>query len=586
MGFIRRRCILPILISAFFLFSLLRTKSVVTHGSTAVQSQRQSHHWWKEYVPDHPVTSMIPLPTQKVADIPQIQHNFEKEDGAAKARREKRRKAVKAAFVHSWKGYREHAWGMDEVGPVTGHSKETFGGWGATLIDSLDTLWIMGLKAEFEEALVAVSRIDFSSSDTLTLNIFEVTIRYLGGLLAAHDLTDGAYSVLLEKAVELGDFLYVAFDTPNRMPVLRWFWLASKEKRDQEASNNNVLAELGSLSVEFTRLTQLTGDPKYYDAIQRITDVLESHQDMTALPGLWPMSIDALTPNFNVDRRFTFGGLSDSLYDDIVTYLTQEYLMLGGRSSQYRQMYEKAMDVAKKHMFFRPLTEDGDDILFSGTVRAMSRSTITLEPESQHLTCFAGGMLAIGAKIFDRPDELDLGRKLVEGCIWAYNSMPAGVMPESFRAVQCMDEHPGCIWNPREWLNSDEDNQQPLEVLRQQAKEQGIFPGFKLISDPKYHLRPEAIESVFILYRITGDTTLQDKGWEMFKAIEKISKTKIGYGAIEDVASTKPIIIDEMESFWTGETLKYFYLLFSEPDLISLDKYILNTEAHPLLRPT
>lgn len=97
---------------------------------------------------------------------------------------------------------------------------------------------------------------------------------------------------------------------------------------------------------------------------------------------------------------------------------------------------------------------------------------------------------------------------------------------------------------------------------------------------------PEAIESVFILYRITGDTALQDKGWEMFTAIDKISKTKIGYGAVEDVTASHPIIKDEMESFWTGETLKYFYLLFSEPDLISLDKYIFNTEAHPLLRPT
>ncbi|KAM5439196.1 putative mannosyl-oligosaccharide 1,2-alpha-mannosidase [Microsporum canis] len=525
---------------------------------------------------------MIPLPDQKPAEIPPIQYGFEEEeDGDAKALRLKRRDAIKLAFLHSWKGYRDHAWGTDEVGPLSGKSKHTFGGWGATLIDSLDTLWIMGLKEEFEEAVATVSSIDFSSSETLTLNIFEVTIRYLGGLLAAHDLTDGAYPVLLQKAVDLGDMLYIAFDTPNRMPVLRWFWLASKEKRDQDASNVNVLAELGSLSLEFTHLTQLTGDPKYYDAIQRITNVLDKNQDYTALPGLWPISIDALTPNFQVDNRFSFGGLADSLYE----YLPKEYLMLGGRSPQYRKMYEKAVDVAKKHMFFRPMTEDGDDILISGTLRARGKS-ISLEPESQHLTCFVGGMLAIGSKIFNRPDELAIGRKLVDGCIWAYKSMPTGVMPETYRAVTCMDEHAGCSWNIREWLNSDEDNQQPIDELKQRAKEKGIYPGFRLISDPTYHLRPEAIESVFILYRITGDTALQDKGWEMFTAIDKISKTKIGYGAVEDVTASHPIIKDEMESFWTGETLKYFYLLFSEPDLISLDKYIFNTEAHPLLRPT
>lgn len=91
---------------------------------------------------------------------------------------------------------------------------------------------------------------------------------------------------------------------------------------------------------------------------------------------------------------------------------------------------------------------------------------------------------------------------------------------------------------------------------------------------------------MFILYRITGDTSLHDKGWEMFTAIDRMTKTQIGYGAVEDVTAAHPTITDEMESFWTGETLKYFYLLFSEPDVISLDKYIFNTEAHPLLRPT
>lgn len=34
-----------------------------------------------------------------------------------------------------------------------------------------------------------------------------------------------------------------------------------------------------------------------------------------------------------------------------------------------------------------------------------------------------------------------------------------------------------------------------------------------------------------------------------------------------------------------AETLKYYYLIFSPPDLISLDEYVLNTEAHPFLRP-
>lgn len=84
---------------------------------------------------------------------------------------------------------------------------------------------------------------------------------------------------------------------------------------------------------------------------------------------------------------------------------------------------------------------------------------------------------------------------------------------------------------------------------------------------------------------MTGDTSLQDKGWDMFTAIEKHTRTNIAYSGIDDVTSADPKLLDKMESFWTGETLKYFYLLYSEPDLISLDRYVLNTEAHPLLRP-
>ena len=77
------------------------------------------------------------------------------------------------------------------------------------------------------------------------------------------------------------------------------------------------------------------------------------------------------------------------------------------------------------------------------------------------------------------------------------------------------------------------------------------------------------------MYRITGDTIYQEKAWKMFQAIEKHSKTDIAYAALEDVTVLKPPKSDAMESFWPAETLKYFYLIFSEPDVISLDDYVL-----------
>ena len=88
------------------------------------------------------------------------------------------------------------------------------------------------------------------------------------------------------------------------------------------------------------------------------------------------------------------------------------------------------------------------------------------------------------------------------------------------------------------------------------------------------------------MYRITGDTSWQDKGWRMFEAILRATRAEAGHSAIEDVTfSEKPLLSDNMESFWLAETLKYFYLLYETPDVVSLDDWVLNTEAHPFRRP-
>ena len=88
------------------------------------------------------------------------------------------------------------------------------------------------------------------------------------------------------------------------------------------------------------------------------------------------------------------------------------------------------------------------------------------------------------------------------------------------------------------------------------------------------------------MYRITGEISWQDKGWKMFEAIIKASSTEYGHSSIQEVTVEDSYQVDEMESFWLAETLKYFYLLYSTPETISLDEWVLNTEAHPFKRPT
>lgn len=350
--------------------------------------------------------------------------------------------------------------------------------------------------------------------------------------------------------------------------------------------DREILSEVGSLTLEFTRLSQLTGNPKYYDAVQRISDMFEATQNTTKLPGMWPVSIDARTPDFKFDNWFTLGGMSDSVYE----YLPKQFMMLGGVLDQPRRMYESFLTVAKKELFFKVMNPENKELLISGDIR-IEDTGIVLETKGQHLGCFAGGMVAIGAKIFNQPDDLKVAAQLTDGCFWTYSSQVTGVGPEIFNLVGCPSSEP-CKWSEDRWydelrylnaegMTSSAFKQKALDAVRDRR----LPPGFTNLDDRRYILRPEAIESVFIMYRVTGDVAWQDKAWKMFEAIEKITKTQIAASAVADVTMAKPMKMDSMESFWLAETLKYFYLIFSEPEVVSLDEFVLNTEAHPLKRP-
>lgn len=503
------------------------------------------------------------------------------------------------------------------------------------------------------------------------------------------------------------------------------------------AGTRVVLAELGSLAVEFTRLAQLTKQNKYYDAIARITNELEKFQPNTSLPGLWPSYVDIsgcrkirlseeyeeydgtakmppvapepktppqglnkrdqagtnpernlqptvqnlseehskrsesspfhdevdceaqgiTSPPYSRNDKYTLGALADSTYE----YLPKMHLLIGGLNDQYQKMYKAAMDTTRKYMLFRPMLPDSRDALFHATVSAnekvKTKEDLFYQYEGHHLGCFAGGMFALGSKIFAIDSDLELAAKLTEGCVWAYNATKTGIMPEGFEMLPCPTLE-RCEWNetryydridPYEeerklqvetWLEQKADlekddaaekrenstpetkplaqlpkatgtwnnlklarrgNAMPddpsridtvgdriLEVLgpkptfiphkeyaENRIKEERIPHGMTDIMSRKYILRPEAIESVFYMYRITGDESWREKGWTMFKAVERSTRTELGSSAIKDVTSEAPMFLNEMESFWLGETLKYFYLLFSAPNVISLDDYIL-----------
>ena len=138
----------------------------------------------------------------------------------------------------------------------------------------------MGLEDEYQQALKFVEKVDFHISNGPSKG-FETNIRYLGGLLSAYDLRGDA--ILLIKAVELTDnVLMPLFDTPTGAPYT-YYDVISDMAQVTETIN---LAEFGSYTVEFTRLSQITGDLKYVNAANGIVD--KAITQPSRMPGLYP----------------------------------------------------------------------------------------------------------------------------------------------------------------------------------------------------------------------------------------------------------------------------------------------------------
>jgi len=169
-----------------------------------------------------------------------------------------------------------------------------------------------------------------------------------------------------------------------------------------------------------------------------------------------------------------------------------------------------------------------------------------------HLACFAGGMFALGAHVEPNNKnavrDAEVGRNFTNTCRESYIRTNTKIGPEIFR-------------------------------FNDEVEARGQFD-----SDKGYILRPEVIESYFVLYRVTGDVKYREWGWEAAQAIERYTKAGPGrgYSGIRNVDSADPQKDDTQQTFFLAETLKYLYLLFSTDDLISLDQWVFNTECHPL----
>ncbi|RLV88918.1 hypothetical protein DV515_00015176, partial [Chloebia gouldiae] len=432
---------------------------------------------------------------------------------------------------------------------------------GATVIDALDTLYIMELEEEFQEAKQWVEK-SFDLNVNGEASLFEVNIRYIGGLLATYYLT--GEEVFKSKALELGEKLLPAFNTPTGIPRgvinlgrqgsisfkmpnpplpfvktieaasvcpdipkigMSWSW-------GWASAGSSILAEFGTLHLEFLHLSELSGNPVFAEKVMNIRRVLGRVEKPQ---GLYPNFLSPVTGSW-VQHHVSIGGLGDSFYE----YLIKSWLMSDKKDSEAKKMYDDALEAIEKHL----VKKSAGGLTYIAEWRGG-----ILDHKMGHLACFSGGMIALGAEHSAgdrRQRHMELAAEITSTCHESYARSDTKLGPEAFRF------------------------------------DAGSEATATRLSERYYILRPEVVESYMYLWRLTHEPKYRHWGWEVVQALEKHCRVEAGFSGIRDVYSTTPTHDNMQQSFFLAETLKYLYLLFCEDDVLSLEDWVFNTEAHPL----
>src|SRR5947209_6159763 len=308
---------------------------------------------------------------------------------------------VRSEMRWAWRNYREHAWGKDQIKPISG-GFESFPlkshHLGLSLVEALGALWVMGLDDEFREG-VAWTKANLEFDVDGEVSVFETSIRLVGGLLSAfHACGD---SVLLSKARELADRLLPSFAaSPLGIPH-RYINLKTGALRGTVTNP----AETGTFIPEFGFLSRATGDDRYGAAAKR---ALVSMFERRSKIGLLADSMDCMTGEWK-SRRATIGPPSDSYYE----YLWDGWDLLGDRDCL--AMYQACTAAILKH---QPLRR-GANLWFANVD---FETGMPLDTEQDELGSFYGGLLSQGG---------DAAIAAAHTRTWARVQARYGVLPES-----------------------------------------------------------------------------------------------------------------------------------------------------------
>eukprot|EP00571_Detonula_confervacea_P011040 CAMPEP_0172305146 /NCGR_PEP_ID=MMETSP1058-20130122/6471_1 /TAXON_ID=83371 /ORGANISM="Detonula confervacea, Strain CCMP 353" /LENGTH=922 /DNA_ID=CAMNT_0013016637 /DNA_START=347 /DNA_END=3115 /DNA_ORIENTATION=- len=572
------------------------------HGSTLLQSRVRgptSGLWkpghWILHLPDHNYLELLSslqrvgkeLATSPPPLFPPL--GRPSMESLSKARRD-RFESVQGAIRHAWRGYADVCLhGHDDSTAAAANSKRFLGShipcddlsplatsgsrghdWlyhAATLHDSIDTLAIaFGTdSSEYKEALDMILSRDLQATALRPTKTFEYSLRIVGGLLGAFSVTGDAR--LLSRARDAADALLQSpfASSPTILPrmfdvlypprgggctrtLYKIYSRMYQWGRDVFTSEHhyNSLAGVGSFSLEFYFLSDTLGLPEYRQVVDDIFKHVAKYQGRD---GTVPNSWNVMTG----EPTTTNGGLGSGS-DSFVEYLLKVPLLVCGRgtggdipSTSCGQDHPVAHEMLD--LYYKIVSSS---LRSKHTIRKEGDVSIVYPADgsSYHqLLCFLPGLVALEtytSTAVDGESDFLLAEAMLQGCHDMYKKTPTGFGPEEVHINQ--KSHP------------------PL-------------------GDRQYLLRPEYVESLFVLYRVTGREEYQEMGWEVFESLEHYCRTEWGYTGLKDVYDAIGVErIDDMPSYFIAETLKYLLLLFGPDDFLSLEEFVFTTEAHPMRR--
>lgn len=305
--------------------------------------------------------------------------------------------AVRRQFLHAWDGYRQYAWGHDQLKPLGHGSYDWYGvSLEMTPVDGLDTMLLMGLKSQADSARQLIDS-NLSFDRDISVENFEITIRLLGGLESSYEMSGDQR--LLALATDLANRLLPAFHSATGMPY-RFVNLKTGAVRGKVSNP----AEIGSLTLEFGTLSKLTGNPVYFDAAKRAVMALYQRRSPIGLVG---SAINVETGEWVNPASFIGGGI-DSYYE----YLLKGWLLLGDKD--FRRMWQSSVAAVNRYV-----AQEAPTGFWYGEVNMNTGAPMGTRFGA--LEAFWPGELALSG-------DLDRARRLQDSCYKMWNLY--GVEPD------------------------------------------------------------------------------------------------------------------------------------------------------------